>query len=34
MMAASTRMMIPTLAGFLLAQKAFLRGVVVTGVKG
>jgi multiple sugar transport system permease protein len=34
MMAASTMMMIPTLVVFLLAPKAFLRGVVVTGVKG
>jgi ABC-type glycerol-3-phosphate transport system permease component len=34
MMAASTMMMVPMLLVFLLAQKAFLRGVVVTGVKG
>jgi ABC-type glycerol-3-phosphate transport system permease component len=34
MMAASTLMMIPTLVVFFLAQKAFLRGAVVTGVKG
>jgi ABC-type glycerol-3-phosphate transport system permease component len=34
MMAASTMMMVPMLVVFLLAQKAFLRGVVVTGVKG
>lgn len=34
MMAASTMMMIPTLIIFFLAQNAFMRGVVVTGVKG
>lgn len=34
MMAASTMMMIPTLIIFFFAQKAFMRGVVVTGVKG
>ncbi|GEM_PF-279390 len=34
MMAASAMMMIPTLAIFFLAQRAFMRGVVVTGVKG
>lgn len=34
MMAASTMMMIPTLLIFFAAQNAFLRGVVVTGVKG
>ena len=34
MMAAATMMMIPTLIIFLIAQKAFVRGVVVTGVKG
>jgi len=33
-MAANTMMMIPTLVVFLLAQKAFLRGGVVTGVTG
>ncbi len=34
MMAASTLMMVPMLFVFFAAQKAFLRGVVVTGVKG
>jgi ABC-type glycerol-3-phosphate transport system permease component len=34
MMAASTLMMIPTVVVFFLAQNAFLRGIVVTGVKG
>lgn len=33
-MAASVMMIIPTVLLFLVAQKAFMRGVVVTGVKG
>lgn len=34
MMAASTMMMLPTLIIFFIAQNAFMRGVVVSGVKG
>jgi multiple sugar transport system permease protein len=34
LMAASTAVIIPTLALFLLAQRYFVRGVVLTGLKG
>jgi len=34
LMAASVMMILPTVLLFLLAQKAFIRGVVVSGVKG
>lgn len=34
LMAASTMMVIPSIIIFFLAQKAFIRGVVMTGVKG
>ncbi|MBN2447807.1 MAG: ABC transporter permease subunit [Phycisphaerae bacterium] len=34
LMAASVMMLIPTIVLFFLAQKAFIRGVVVSGVKG
>ena len=34
MMAASVMMIVPTVLLFFLAQKAFMRGVVVSGVKG
>ncbi len=33
-MAASVMMIVPTVILFFLAQKAFIRGVVVSGVKG
>ncbi len=34
LMAASTMMIAPTVLLFFIAQRAFMRGVVVTGVKG
>jgi len=34
LMAASTMMIMPSIILFFVAQRAFIRGVVVTGVKG
>jgi len=34
LMAASVMMLLPSLVLFFIAQKAFIRGVVVSGVKG
>jgi multiple sugar transport system permease protein len=33
-MAASTAVMLPTLLLFFIFQRAFIQGVVITGVKG
>jgi multiple sugar transport system permease protein len=34
LMAASTAVIVPTLAVFLLAQRYFIQGIALTGLKG